>query len=108
MNVAFANITIRYFVRQLLHYDRKYIKYISKDRDIRHLLIFVSVVFRWVFSELSNGVFKERDFTMNASLQTFKEEITTSFDEMSVNQRDALSRSIFTTQEGGGEQPALL
>jgi hypothetical protein len=106
MRVAFAHIAIIFFVRQLLHHDRKYINYIDDEQNIRHLLIFVSVVFRWVFSELSNGVFKDQDFTMNASMKAFKEDITTQYDEMPVPQRDALLRSIFTTQKG--EQPALL
>lgn len=104
MTVTFANTTIRYFVRQLLFHDRKYINYIGEDRNIKHLFIYVGVLFKWVFSELSGGVFKDRNFTMDDKMKEFKTELTALFNAIPAKDRGALLKSIFTQ---GGKQPAL-
>ncbi|KAG0707974.1 hypothetical protein DFH29DRAFT_871230 [Suillus ampliporus] len=52
VEVAFRNITICYFVQQLLFHDRKYEAYIGQDQNIQHLLNFVSMAFNWVLDEL--------------------------------------------------------
>ncbi|KAG2046934.1 hypothetical protein BDR06DRAFT_977133 [Suillus hirtellus] len=100
VTVAFANTTIRYFVRQLLFHDRKYINYIGEDQNIKHLFIYVGVLFKWVFSELSGGIFKDRDFTMDDKMKEFKTELTALFNAIPAKDRGALLKNIFTQ---GGE-----
>jgi hypothetical protein len=103
VEIAFGNIAIRYFARQLFLHDRKYINYVGQDRNIQHVLNFIGVLFNWVLSELSTGEFKDRDFKMNEKTHEYSEELKKLFNAMPKEHRDALVKSIFTQ---GGEQLA--
>ncbi|KAG1850668.1 hypothetical protein F4604DRAFT_1934344 [Suillus subluteus] len=99
VEVVFGNVTIQYFVRQLLFHDRKYINYLGQDQDIQYLLNFVGISFKWVLSELSSGVFKDQDFKMDNKTHQYSEELKMLFNAMPIEHCKALVKSIFT--QGG-------
>lgn len=94
--VPFANIMMQYFAQQVLFHHLNLQQYVSSKRNLGGLLAFIATLFKWVFSQLSTGVYVKSDFSMSPERITFDNDLNKLYNSMDSDVRDALVAAIFT------------